>query len=128
MKGLTIAMCGIGGHTELNFAGNQLSIEWKETTEKEKKALTKLVEDAKSSGYKAAGDVSADFSGSGSAKLEGGNGLKFIAERFVNANFVGNLVLEAQENGESKILTASNLSIKEEVKQNITIAPAVVGG
>lgn len=128
MKGLIISILGIGGHTELNFAGNALSIEWKETTEAEKKSLSKLVEDAKSKGYKTVGDAPANFDGAGSTKMEGGNGLKLIAENFVNANFTGNLVMEALDNGENKILSAKSLEIKETEKQSITIAPAVVGG
>jgi len=128
MKGLKISVLGIGGHTELNFAGNELAIEWKETSEAERKSLSKLVEDAKANGYKPAGDIPANFETAGTAKFEGGKGLKFIAENFVNAHFTGHLVMEALENGENKILTASNLSIKETEKQTITVAPAVAGG
>jgi len=125
---LKISVSGIGGHTQLNFEGNTLAVEWKETTEAERKSLGKLIADAKARGYKPVGDEATSFEGAGTAKLEGGNGLKFIAETFVNAHFVGHLVMEAQPNGESKILSASNLVIKENEPQAIHVAPAVVGG
>lgn len=130
---LTVKLLGHGGHSEVNFSDGKISLEWKSTTENERKMLGALVSKATEKGFKAntgKSDGSDAFVADGTLTLEGeGAATVSLAKGFVEAEISsGKLVMDATSAGEAKVLKIENLVIKQDAPQVVTSKAPLVGG
>ncbi len=141
---LKIAMMGIGGHTELSFDNQEVTLEWRETSLKERVGLLDLVMGAAKQGFAvlvggkplSEEDLGVSlFAKSGSLKINGIPSeleVKLVADKLITANLkAGKMVMERTENNEWRILRTasfSGLDHAKDGKKDVVISDKPVGG
>ena len=126
---LKVNLTGRGGHTSVNFSGEEATLQWKDTSDVEKKSLKSLIEQAVAKGFEIkSGEVASIDSGPGEIVLKGKeNLLKLVAKDLIDAEIKsGKLAMEANEDGTWKILKVGDFEPKE--KEQTVVSSAVPAG
>ncbi len=139
---MTISMQSMGGHTEIEFKDDKITLEWRETDLRERKGLVVLVEQAKKGGFKffSVGDDGVEeeltekaqpvfFGRAGKLLLKGAKtSIDVIAKGLIEDEIKnGKLVMELTKDNEWRILRAEQFLVTDE-KKKVVVASKPAGG
>lgn len=136
---VSIKLKGTGGHTEISFKKNELSLEWLKTDDNEQKGLVEFVRNAINKGYEVkrkdeqvVSVVADDFRKKGSLTLvaKDENAASVIIKDLLNFEVKsGKLVMEYDPADSTwSVIKASEFKPGEKEEQTLTTSKAASGG